>query len=227
MLSEPLAIDVDHQNLDGVPTLFVQLLELFGTRFDRFPADGAARYAHRFSHLRQHFVVLARRNAAQQRTEHVLAETAVLTQGFVGGNLHFAFGLVAEARPLQFYLAVRQFDIARLRSMVPDVAVGLAGGAGAGHLFGAQHQDRLEHLVSDLMDHVLDNLAGILDQVDDRKQNLSVGLAELLDYGGRFMCGTGHDMVRFLHGGRLLSVFCVWQPDSIETGANRRLPTCN
>jgi hypothetical protein len=51
--------------------------------------------------------------------------------------------------------------------VVPDVATGFAWGARAGHLLGAQHQDLLEHLVTDLVDHGLDYLAGILDQVDD------------------------------------------------------------
>jgi len=35
------------------------------------------------------------------------------------------------------------------------------------------------------MDDVFDHLAGILDQGDDWKQDLSVGLTELLDDGGR------------------------------------------
>src|SRR5215472_7555350 len=71
--------------------------------------------------------------------------------------------------------------------------------------------------MANLVDHVFHHLAGILDQVDDGKQDLSVGLAELLDNGGRLAGGASHDVVSFLHGGRLLSVFCVWQPDSIES----------
>jgi hypothetical protein len=34
-------------------------------------------------------------------------------------------------------------------------------------------------------------------------------------------------MVRFLHGGWLLFLSLVWQPDSIETGATAALPTFN
>ena len=156
----------------------------------------------------------------------MLAETAVLPQGFVGGNLHFAFGLVAQPGPLHLYFAIRQLDAARLRSVVPDVAAGFAWGAGAGHLLGAQHQDLLEHLVSDLVDHGLDHLAGILDQVDDGKQDLSVGLAELLDNGGRLARSAGHDVVSFLHGGRLLSDSRL-ATGFYRIGANRRLPTFN
>jgi hypothetical protein len=43
--------------------------------------------------LRQHFPVFPCRNASQQRAQHGLAQAAVLTQHFVGGNLHFPFGL--------------------------------------------------------------------------------------------------------------------------------------
>jgi hypothetical protein len=203
------------------------LFELLGTRLHRFAADGAARHAHRLGHLRQDFLILSRRNTAQQRTQHVLAEAAVLPQGFVGGNLHFAFSLVAQSGPVHLYFAIRQLDAARLRSVVPDVAAGFAWGAGAGHLLGAQHQDLLEHLVPDLVDHGLDHLAGILNQVDDGKQDLSVGLAELLDNGGRLARSAGHDVVSFLHGGRLLSVFLRLATGFYRIGANRRLPTCN
>ena len=139
MISKALAIDVHHQNIDVLPTPLLQLFELLGTRLDRFAADSAARDAHRLGHLRQHFLVLSRRNAAQQCTQHVLAETAVLPQGFVSGNPHFTFGLVAEPGSLHLYFAIRQLDTARLRSVVADVAAGFAWGAGAGHLLGAQH----------------------------------------------------------------------------------------
>ena len=100
MISEALTIDVDHQNLDVLPTPFPQLLELLGTRLDRFAANSATRDAQHLGHLRQHFLILSRRNATQQCAQHVLAETAVLPQGFLGGNLHFAFGLVAQSGSL-------------------------------------------------------------------------------------------------------------------------------
>ena len=209
MRAETLAIDVDHQNLDVLPAPLLQLLELLGTRLDGFAADGAARNAHRLGHLRQDLLVFPRRNAAHQRTQHVLAEAAILAQHFVSRNLHFAFGLVAQPRPLHLHLAVRQLDAARLRSVVPDLAAGFAWRTRAGHLLGAQHQDLLQHLMSDFVDHVLDYLAGILDQVDDGKQDLAVGLAELLDDGGRLARSAGHDVVSFLHGGRLLSDSCL------------------
>jgi hypothetical protein len=95
---------------------------------------------------------------------------------------------------------------------------------GAGHLLGAQHQDLLEHLVPDLVDHGLDYLTGILDQVDDGKQDLSVGLAELLDYGGRLARSAGHDVVSFLHGGRLLSVILRLATGFYRIGATAAYP---
>src|SRR5262245_57032561 len=63
--------------------------------------------------------------------------------------------------------------------------------------------------MANLVDHVFHHLAGILDQVDDGKQDLSIGLAELLDNGGRLAGSASHDMVSFLHGGRLLSDSCL------------------
>src|SRR4051794_16895756 len=71
----------------------------------------------------------------------------------------------------------------------------------------------------DLVDYVLDYLAGILYQVDDGKQDLAVGLAELLDDGGRLARSAGYDVVSFLHGGRLLS------DSSLATGFYRTGPT--
>ena len=48
--------------------------------------------------------------------------------------------------------------------MLPDITAGLARRAWAGHLFGAQDQDLLQSLVSDLVDYGFYYLAGILDQ---------------------------------------------------------------
>src|SRR5262245_8791316 len=63
--------------------------------------------------------------------------------------------------------------------------------------------------MANLVDHVFHHLAGILDQVDNGKQDLSIGLAELLDDGGRLAGSASHDVVSFLHGGRLLSDSCL------------------
>src|SRR5262249_23233181 len=63
--------------------------------------------------------------------------------------------------------------------------------------------------MANLVDHMFHHLAGILDQVDDGKEDLSIGLAELLDNGGRLAGSASHDMVSFLHGGRLLSDSCL------------------
>ena len=219
--AEALSIDVDHQNFHRIPAFLPQRFELFGAGFDRLPADRTARHPHRFRHLRQHFLILSRRNAAQQCTQQVLAETAVLSQGFVGRYLHFAFGLVAQPGSFHFYLPVGQLDLTRLRPMPADIPAGLARRAGSGDLFRAQHQDGLQSLYLDFVNHVLHDLASAFDEVDQRQQDLFVGLAELLDDGGRFAWGARHNMVGFLHGGWLLFKGLVWQTDSVETGATQ------
>lgn len=56
------------------------------------------------------------------------------------------------------------------------------------------------------MDNAFHYLAGTLVHVDDGKRDLSVASAELLDDGGRLTCSASHDVIRFLHGGGLLSV---------------------
>ena len=89
---------------------------------------------------------------------------------------------MSQARPFHFHFPIRQLHPAGLRSVVADLAAGFAGGARAGHLFSTQHQDLLQGLMSDLMDHGLHHLAGVLDQVQEGQQDLPVGLAELLDH---------------------------------------------
>src|SRR4051794_38685055 len=79
----------------------------------------------------------------------------------------------------------------------------------------------------DLIDDRLHHLAGILNQADEGKQDLTIGLAELLDDGGRLLRGAGHHTIRFLHGGRLLSVFLRLATGFYRTGTDRRLPTFN
>jgi len=110
--------------------------------------------------------------------------------------------------------------------MMPDVSAGFAGCALAGHLLGTEHQDQFQGLQADFVDDTLHHLAGALDHVDDGKQDLSVTSAELLDDGGRLARGAGHDVIRFLHGGRLLSDSCL-ATGFFRIGANRRLPTFN
>jgi hypothetical protein len=68
--------------------------------------------------------------------------------------------------------------------VVADSAAGFAGRARAADLFGAQDQDLFQGLVSDLMNHRLHHLAGVFDQVQDGKQDLPIGSAELLDDQG-------------------------------------------
>src|SRR5207247_1902999 len=65
-------------------------------------------------------------------------------------------------------------------------------------------------------DHFIDGDSGLSDQFDQRKQQLPVGLCELLDTGSRALLFVIDDMVRFLHGGGVLSKDCFWRIDSIE-----------
>jgi hypothetical protein len=51
-------------------------------------------------------------------------------------------------------------------------------------LAGAQDQDLFQSLVSDLVDYGFYYLAGVLDQVQDGKQDLPISSAELLDDSG-------------------------------------------
>jgi hypothetical protein len=111
--------------------------------------------------------------------------------------------------------------------VVPNVAAGLARRSDTGHLLGAQKKDLFQHLMADLVDHGFYDLARTLDQIQDGKQDLSVGLAELLNYGGALTGSASNDVVWFLHGGRLLSVFLRLATGFYRIGANRRLPTFN
>jgi hypothetical protein len=96
----------------------------------------------------------------------------------------------------------------------------------SGDLLGAQSQDHFQSLYTDLMDDGLDHLAGGLNEVDDGKQNLPVALAELLDDGGTLARSASHNVVRFLHGGWLLSGSCL-ATGFYRNRATRRLPTLN
>ena len=169
-----------------------------------FPADGTARNAHRLRHFWQHFVVFAGGYAAHQRAQHVLLQAAVLAQFFVGRNLYFALALVAQTRAFDFHLAVGQFDLARLRTVPADLPARLARRALPGDLLRAQHENRFQGVDLDFVDNVLHHLAGAFDQVNDGQQDLPVALTELLDHGGRFLGGSGHELIWFLHGGWFL-----------------------
>jgi hypothetical protein len=112
--------------------------------------------------------------------------------------------------------------------MMPDVAAGLAERARASDLFGARHQDQLQGLAPDFVDYGLHHLAGVLNQVNDGEQDLPVGLAELLNDGSRLARSAGHDAMRFLHGGWLLSDSRLGLGNRIlSKPGHRRLPTFN
>ena len=80
--------------------------------------------------------------------------------------------------------------------------------------------------MADLVNDRLHHLAGVLDKVYDGELDLTVGLAELLGDGGRLARSTGHDVVRFLHGG-MFFFGSVLATGFYRIGANRRLPTFN
>ena len=80
---------------------------------------------------------------------------------------------------LTFTLRSASLDAAGLRTVGTDIAAGFAWRPCAGHSLRAQRQDLFQHLMSEFMDNALNYMAGILDQVHDGKQDLSIGLAEL------------------------------------------------
>src|ERR1044071_2056183 len=99
------------------------------------------------------------------------------------------------------------------------LAAGLARSAGSGHLFRTQGQDHFQRLDPHFMDYRVHDLAGALDHVDDREQDLAIGLTELLDDGRRLLGGTRDNLVRFTQGGWLLSDSRFW-----STGFYRSRP---
>src|ERR1700741_604983 len=149
----------------------------------------------------------------------MLLQTTILAQLLIRRDLHFALGLVTQARPFDFHLTVGQLDLTRLSSMPADLPAGLAGRARARDLLGAECEDGLQRLHLDFVNYVLHHLAGTFDQAHDGHQKLPIALTELLDYAGRFLGGSGHNLIWFLHGGWLLLRIWIRQPDSIETGA--------
>jgi hypothetical protein len=52
----------------------------------------------------------------------MLAEPAVLAQHLIGWDLDFALRLVPQPGPLYLDLAIRQWDAARLCSVMPNIA---------------------------------------------------------------------------------------------------------
>jgi len=156
------------------------------------------------------------------RQEHPkwLADKAVSTLR----NRRFPFGFVAQPGTFHFHLPVRQLHAAGLEPMTTDLAAHFTWRRRPSNLLGAQDQDPLDYLRASLVDHGLHHMAGALDEVGNGKQDLSVALTELLENGRALARGPGHDVVRFLHGGRLLSVICVWQPDSIESAPTAAYP---
>src|SRR5262249_23282370 len=115
-------------------------------------------------------------------------------------------------------LPVGEHYPAALRSVPKDVAAGLARRARASHFGGAQCQDRLDRLPADEADDLVDGDSGIGDQLDQRQQQLPVGLGELLDGGSRGLLFSMDEVIRFLHGGGLPFGDWFWRIDSIEPG---------
>src|SRR6516165_723925 len=110
MRSKALAIDIDDQNFHLIPAPLLDLLQLFGAGFDRVPADRALRDANRGGHLWQYLVILSRRDAAEQRAEHLRVQPLVVPQRFIGRDLYFTLGPVTKARPPDLHLTVGQLN---------------------------------------------------------------------------------------------------------------------
>src|SRR5579863_10338430 len=65
MRSKALPIDIQHQQVRLVPAPLAQLPQLFHAAFNGLAAHTAARYAHGFRHIREHFGVFTHRNPAR------------------------------------------------------------------------------------------------------------------------------------------------------------------
>lgn len=88
-----------------------------------------------------------------------------------------------QARTLHPDLSVGQLQLAGLRSVPADLTAGLAGRTRSRDLLGTQGEDGFQRLDVDFVDHLLHYLAGVFDEVDQRKQDLPVRAAELFDNG--------------------------------------------
>lgn len=126
-------------------------------------------------------------------------------QSFIGRHLHLSLLLVTEAWPLDLQLPVRQRHTAFLRSMPTNLPAGLAGRTHAGHLLGAQHEDGFDGLSADGLNDVIDGDPGLGDQFQQRQQQLPVGFGEVFEMGGGVFLVPADDVIRFFHGGGVLS----------------------
>src|SRR5437868_6046426 len=173
--------------------------------FNRLPAHAAARNACGLRHYRQHFRIFAGGYAPQQRSHHPLRGRTVLLQGLVRGHAYFTRLFVTKSRTFYRELPVRQADAPLLRSVPPNVAATLARRARPSNLLSTQIQDRFDRLPTDAVDHFINGHPGLGDQFHQRQQNLSVRFRELFHAGGCILSLPAHNMVRFLHGGGVLS----------------------
>jgi hypothetical protein len=82
-----------------------------------------------------------------------------------------------------------------------------------------QAQDGFDCLPPNAVDHLVDSHSGLRDQFHQWQKNLPVGSRKLLHCGRGGLRLAAHDMVRFLHGGGVLSKDCFWRIDSSEPAA--------
>lgn len=133
---------------------------------------------------------------------------AVVLQRFIGRHFHFSIPLVTKPRALQFHLPVGEHHPPLLGAVPADLSASLARRPRSGDLLGAQQQNGLDGLPAHGTIDLIDRHSGLGDQFDQRKQQLPVGLGELLDARSRGFLFSIDDMVSSLHGGGVLSKDC-------------------
>ena len=77
----------------------------------------------------------------------------------------------------------------------------------------------VDEVIDSIGRQTIETILSLSDQSHQWQKNLPVGFCKLL-HGGR--CGLrlpAHDVVRFLHGGGVLSKDCFWRIDSNEPAA--------
>jgi hypothetical protein len=84
------------------------------------PAHAGLGYPDGLGHLRDHVLIVACGNAAQQRVEHALAQRRLVLHRGVSGNLDFlaaALAPGAQAWPFHLDFAIAEHHLARLPAM--------------------------------------------------------------------------------------------------------------
>ena len=89
MLAIDHPIQVNNQYLLGWQAAFIQLLQLCRALLDELAAHARLRNACCLSHLADHFLIVPRRDPAEQQLQHPRAHPSIVLQRGVGGNRYF------------------------------------------------------------------------------------------------------------------------------------------